>query len=499
MASAFDYDLIVLGGGSGGIVAAVMAGGLGRRVALIEKHRLGGECLNTGCVPSKALIHAAKVAHLMRRAGEFGLRSVPFARADAAGALQWVRDTIAQARKAEGTETLLRELGVGILLGDARFVDGKSVRLGDRALRARAFVLATGSRPARPDVEGLDAVGCVTNQELFDLPAPPESLLVLGGGPIGVEMAQAFQRLGTRVVLVQRGPRLLPRDDAELARQLTEILRAEGVDVRLNTTAVRARAADGQKRVTLRGPDGAEKEVGVAEILAAVGRRANVEGLCLEAAGVAYDAERVRVDERLKTTGERVWAVGDVTGEYRFSHMAEYEAKTAVWNILFPLERRASFRIAPWATFTDPELAKVGMTEEDLRERGVVYTVLRQSFAQDDRAITDGEPVGQVKLLVAPGFQGRLLGVHILGPRAGELIHEWVLAMRKKNGVATLADLIHVYPTLSMANQHAAQRWYQQMGESRRLRRLLALFFRLRGFAPASDAPPGRPAPEGAP
>jgi pyruvate/2-oxoglutarate dehydrogenase complex dihydrolipoamide dehydrogenase (E3) component len=248
--------------------------------------------------------------------------------------------------------------------------------------------------------------------------------------------------------------------------------------------------------VTLRGPGVAEEEAGVAEILAAMGRRANVEGLNLEAAGVTYDAERVRVDERLKTTGERVWAVGDVTGSYQFSHMAEYEAKTAVWNILFPLEKRASFRVAPWATFTDPELAKVGMTEEELQARGIRYTVLRQSFAQNDRAITDGEPLGLVKLLVAPGIRGRLLGVHILGPRAGELIHEWVLAMQKKNGVTTLADLIHVYPTLSMANQHAAQRWYQQMGESRRLRLILDLFFRLRGFAHASDARAGHPAPE---
>lgn len=494
VASAFDYDIVVLGGGSGGIVSAVMAGGLGRRVALIEKHRLGGECLNTGCVPSKALIHAAKVAHTMRRAGEFGLRSVPISHADTTGTLQWVRDTIRNVRQAGGTEELLREVGVRILFGDARFEDEKTVRLNGRALTARGFVLATGSRPARPEVPGLEAVGYVTNTELFDLAEPPTSLMVLGGGPIGVEMAQAFQRLGTRVVLVQRGPRILPRDDAELTAELLCLLRAEGVAVRLNTVAVRARPEDGQKVVTLRGADGAEEEVAVAEILVAIGRRPNVEGLNLEAAGVRHDARGVTVDAGMRTTGKRVWAVGDVTGRHRFSHMAEYEAKTAVWNILFPFEKRASFRVVPWTTFTDPELASVGATEQQLQERGTPYLVLRQSFAQDDRALTEGEGVGQVKLLVAPGFRGRLLGVQILGPRAGELIHEWILAMQKKNGVTTLADLIHVYPTLSMANQHTAQRWYQQLGESRRLRRLLDLFFRLRGFAPAT--PVGDEAPE---
>jgi pyruvate/2-oxoglutarate dehydrogenase complex dihydrolipoamide dehydrogenase (E3) component len=234
--------------------------------------------------------------------------------------------------------------------------------------------------------------------------------------------------------------------------------------------------------VTLRGPEG-EEEVSVAQLLVAVGRRPNVEGLNLEAAGVRAGERGVIVDARMKTTGPRVWAVGDVTGSHRFSHMAEYEAKTAVWNILFPFEKRATFRIAPWTTFTDPELASVGATEPELRARGTQYLVLRQPFAQDDRALTDGEGVGQVKLLVAPGFRGRLLGVQILGPRAGELIHEWILAMQKGNGVAALADLIHVYPTLSMANQHAAQRWYQKLGESRRLRRLLDLFFRLRGFS----------------
>jgi pyruvate/2-oxoglutarate dehydrogenase complex dihydrolipoamide dehydrogenase (E3) component len=487
MAGAFDYDLIVIGGGSGGIVSAVMAGGLGRRVALIEKHRLGGECLNTGCVPSKALIHAAKVAHTMRRAGEFGLRSVDLDLAGTSGALRWVRETIPRVERADATERLMRDVGVEILFGSPRFEDERTVSVDGRRLRARAFVLAPGSRPARPEIPGLADAGYVTNTELFDLAAPPESLLVLGGGPVGVEMAQAFCRLGTRVTLVQRRSRLLPRDDAELVVALQEILRAEGIDLRLGSEALRVRAGDGRKRVTLRGSDDAEEEVAVAEILVAVGRRPNVEDLNLAAAGVAVSDRGVEVDARMKTTGPRVWAVGDVTGSHPFSHMAEYEAKTAVWNILFPLAKRASFRVAPWTTFTDPELASVGETEDALQARGERYLALTQSFAQNDRALTDGEGVGRVKLLVAPGVRGRLLGVQILGPRAGELLHEWILAMEKGKGVATLADLIHVYPTLSMANQHAAQRWYQQMGESRRLRFVLDLLFRLRGFPP-SDA-----------
>jgi pyruvate/2-oxoglutarate dehydrogenase complex dihydrolipoamide dehydrogenase (E3) component len=499
MASPFDYDLIILGGGSGGIVSGVMAGGLGRRVLLVEKDRMGGECLNTGCVPSKALIHQAKLAHTiadcgLRIADSGGSPGIDALRsAIRASSLQWVRESIATVREADATEDLLREMGVEIRIGDARFLDEKTILLDGRRIRARAFILATGSRPARPEIEGLEAAGYLTNTELFDLPEPPESLLVIGGGPVGVEMAQAFQRLGTRVTLVQRGPQILRRDDEELTALLLQILRDEGVDVRLSTVPVRVRPetndqrAKGGKRVTLRGPDGVESDVVAAEILVAVGRRPNVEGLELEAAGVAYDERRVKVDARMRTTGRRVWAVGDVTGGYQFSHMAEYEAKTAVWNILFPFQKRASFRVAPWTTFTDPELATVGMTESELQANDIRYTVLRQSFAQNDRALTDSEGVGLVKVLVRPGVRGQILGVQILGPRAGELIQEWSLAMQRKNGIATLADLIHVYPTLSMASQHAAQRWYQQMGESRRLRLALGLFFRLRGFAPRGD------------
>jgi pyruvate/2-oxoglutarate dehydrogenase complex dihydrolipoamide dehydrogenase (E3) component len=391
----------------------------------------------------------------------------------------------------------MREVGVEILFDAPCFEDERTVRVGSRTVTARAFVLATGSRPARPALAGLEEAGYVTNTELFDLPEPPESLLVIGGGPVGVEMAQAFCRLGTRVTLLQRRPALLPRDDAELVGALQQILRAEGIDLRLQTEAVRVGVERGSKRVTLRRADGTREEIEVAEILVAVGRRPNVEGLNLEAAGVRVTERGVPVDGRMKSTGPRVWAVGDVTGSHLFSHLAEYEAKTAVWNILFPLRKQASFRLVPWATFTDPELASVGETERELRQRGTRYHAFTQSFGQNDRALTDGEGVGVVKLLVAPGIRGRLLGVHILGPRAGELLHEWILAMQKGSGVTTLADLIHVYPTLSMANQHAAQRWYQQMGESRLLRSALDLLFRLRGFPPSEEWRAGsEPAPE---
>jgi len=464
-------------------VAGVMAGGLGARVALIEKYALGGECLNTGCVPSKALIHAARVAHLMRRAGDFGLRSLDLSRAEASGALEWVRRSVAAVREAGATEALMRDLGVEIHFGSARFTGPATLDLDGRALRARAFLLATGSSPAVPTIPGLTSAGYLTNTTLFDLPAVPASLLVIGGGPIGVEMAQAFQRLGARVTLVQRDSRLLPRDDAELTAALCELLRAEGVDVRLNTTPTAVETDGPYKRVHLETPGGDRQCVTADEILVATGRRPNVEGLELGAAGVACDAEKgwVSVDARLRTTSPRVWAAGDVTGRCQFSHMAEYEAKHAVWNLLFPLERTPVYRVSPWATFTAPELARVGATEAELREQGSAYTVLRQEFAQDDRALTDGEGVGRVKVLVSAGVRGKILGVHILGPRAGELIQEWILAMEKELPITAIADMIHVYPTLGMASQHAAQRWYQELGDDPRVRRMLELYFRLRG------------------
>ena len=457
---AFDYDIIILGGGSAGIVSGVMAGGLGMRVLLIEKGKMGGECLNTGCVPSKALLHAANVAHTMRTAGDVGLPSVSLTRADAAGVLRHVRETVRAVQNADATETLLRDNGVEIRRGDAHFVYGHTLELDGQALTAANFILATGSHPVSPDIPGLAAAGFRTNQTIFDLEAVPDALLVIGGGPNGTEMAQAFSRLGSHVALVQTGERLLPKDDSELTRELEGYLRQEGIDLRLGASVQSVRADGGRRVASIRQGE-AISEFVCDEIFVAVGRAPNVAGLNLEAAGVEYDGNRVKTDATLRTTAPHIHACGDLLGEYQFSHMAEHEAKIVVRNIVFPGRSRETFRLEPWATFTDPELAHLGLTEDEAKARGIAYEVFVQPFSQNDRALTDNCPQGRVKVL-AQGLSGRILGVHILGPRAGELLHEWILAMQQGHSLRDIADLIHVYPTLAMACQHAAQRWYER-------------------------------------
>ena len=472
------FDVVVIGGGSAGLIAAAFAGGLHTRTALVEKARLGGECLWTGCVPSKALLHAAAVAETIRRAADVGIEAAPVERQQTRGSLRYARLARLKVQEASDAEGMLRDLGVQIFYGDGRFRTAREFQIGPDLLRARHFVIATGSRPRVAALPGLSDAGYLTNTTVFDLPEPPESMVVVGGGPIGVEMAQAFTRLGTRVTLLHRGSRLLPRDDEELVRMLEDQLRAEGVDLQLRAEAVQVdRTADG-KRVTFRA-GGGNDSVTAAEILVATGRHANVEDLGLDVIGVAVEPRGIRVDARLRTSVPNIWACGDVIGWPQFSHAAEYEAKVVVQNALLPLPTRVRFDTVPWTTFTDPELAHAGVTEAEARGRGLPIEVFRYPFSRDDRAIVDGEPYGLVKLVARAGG-GALLGAHVLGPRAGELIHEAVLALDRGLSVRHLAGTIHVYPTLSMAVQRAAKSWWKLRGESALARQALALYLRLR-------------------
>jgi pyruvate/2-oxoglutarate dehydrogenase complex dihydrolipoamide dehydrogenase (E3) component len=471
-----DFDLIILGGGSAGIVSGVLAGALGLRVLLIEKNQMGGECLNTGCVPSKALIHAARVAHTLRtEAAAVGLPVREISRDAAGSALAWVRKTIGTVRDADATEKLLRDKGVTIRLGDARFLDAHTLQVnargeGTSAVSADNFLIATGSRPRVPgDIPGLSEVPYRTNQTIFDLTEVPGRMLVVGGGPIGVEMAQAFSRLGSQVTLVQKGERLLPRDDAELVARLTSLLRAESIDIRVSADLTRIETGN---QAVVTDALGMESVLPFDCLLLAVGRTPNVEGLALDAAGVQTENGTITVNKRLQTSASHIYACGDVIDDgYRFSHLAEYQAKIAVRNLVFPGESPTEYRSAPWATFTEPELAHVGLTEEEAKHRGIAVEVYRQPFAQNDRALTDGgsaDPArtGLVKVLVDPGIGGKILGAQILGPRAGELLQEWVLAMEQGHSIRAIADMVHVYPTLSLASQHAAQRWYERQSEN---------------------------------
>ena len=471
----FDYDIIILGGGSAGIVSGVMAGALGLRAGLIERGKMGGECLNTGCVPSKALLYAAKVAQTIRTADRLGFAPKTVMCQDAAGVMRRVRDTITAVEDADATTKLLQDNGVEIRHGAAHFTDPHTLELDGQAITAANFILATGSSPVEPNVPGLAAGAYLTNHTVFNLDEIPERLLVVGGGPIGTEMAQAFALLGSRVTLVQSAPRLLPRDDSELTAKLADYLREDGVDVRLSTTLSEVRR-DGNSRVAVLTQDGTASEAPFDQILFGVGRRPNTDGLNLEAAGVAYDDKQVQADAHLRTTAPHIYACGDLLGHDQFSHLAEYEAKLVVRSIAFPGQAKASFRLSPWTTFTDPEMTHIGQTEDALKAQGVPYEAYRQPFTQNDRAITDGETRGLIKVLTAPGLSGKILGVHILGARSGELAQEWILAMEQGHSVRAIADMVHIYPTLSLACQHAAQRWYERRSQQPALKSALGAY-----------------------
>jgi pyruvate/2-oxoglutarate dehydrogenase complex dihydrolipoamide dehydrogenase (E3) component len=441
-------DLIIVGGGAGGLVVASVAAQLGLKVTLIEKaETLGGDCLHYGCVPSKTLIHTARVAALMRRGDDFGLPAIEPA-VDLGKVADHVQAVIDHIQQHDDPERF-RGYGCEVLLGEpAEYVSPNELRVGTRTIGAQRFVIATGSRPAVPPIPGLEAAGYLTNLDLFSLRQLPQSLIVLGGGPIGLEMGQAFARLGSRVTIVERLPHLLPQEDPELADALGSCLAAEGIDIRVSTSAERVSRAGERRIVECGGGLKLEAEA----ILVAVGRRPNTEGLGLKAAGVAFDAKGIRVDRRLRTSQKHIYAAGDVCGPYPFTHMAEYQAGIVISNAVFRFPRKTDYRVVPWVTFTDPELARVGLTESQARAEGIEPTVLRFAFKDIDRAVTEVESSGFIKLI---GHKGKILGASLLGPHAGELIHEIVLAMKTGASLSDISATIHAYPTLAQVHRRA--------------------------------------------
>jgi pyruvate/2-oxoglutarate dehydrogenase complex dihydrolipoamide dehydrogenase (E3) component len=473
------YNVVVIGAGTAGLVTAAGTAGLGGRVALIERHKMGGDCLNYGCVPSKALIRSSRVAALLRRADRFGFDpaalQVDYARV--AGRMRALRARIAPNDSVER----FTGLGVEVVLGAARFESSGSVRVGDRVLRARHFVIAAGGRAAVPSIPGLQEAGFQTNETIFELDRLPRRLAVLGGGPIGCELAQALGRLGAEITLIDRGAHLLHREDAEVVIPLERTLEAEGIRLQ-HQTSVREvlRGPDRVKRLRLETPGG-DQELGVDEILVAAGRQPNVEDLDLERAGVAYDRRGIRINEYLQTSQPHIFALGDVAGPYQFTHFADYQARLIVRNILMSglpsqFKAKADYTVVPWCTFTDPEVARVGLNEQAAERQGIAYDRFVFPFAELDRAILDSADQGFVKVLTARGTD-RILGATIVGEAAGELIHELTLAMWKKVGLATLSGMIHVYPTVSQALQRVADA-YNRTRLTGRARKLFSWLYR---------------------
>jgi pyruvate/2-oxoglutarate dehydrogenase complex dihydrolipoamide dehydrogenase (E3) component len=449
-----DADICVIGAGSGGLTVAAGAALLGVQTVLFERAHMGGDCLNFGCVPSKALLAAAAAAEEVRGARRFGIEAGE-PRIDFARVHDHVHGVIAAIAPVDSVERY-EGLGAQVLRAQARFTGPGELEAGGTRVRARRFVIATGSRPSVPPIPGLAEMPYLTNETIFEKKAAPEHLIVIGGGPIGVELAQAHRHLGARVTLLE-AQTLLANDDPELVDLLRLRLRADGIDVREGVKIARVERAGNGVAVVLDGEGGAQRLMG-SDLLVATGRRPNVEDLGLEAAGVAVAKRGVQVDARLRTTNKRIYAVGDVAGAYQFTHIAGYHAGIVLRNALFRLPAKVDYRAVPWVTFTRPELAHVGLTEAAARAAHGAVRVLRWPFADNDRAQAEKLTDGLIKVVV--GKRGRVLGASILGAHAGELILPWVMAVKSRAKIGLLANVIAPYPTLSEVSKRAAGSYY---------------------------------------
>jgi pyruvate/2-oxoglutarate dehydrogenase complex dihydrolipoamide dehydrogenase (E3) component len=446
------YNLVVVGAGSGGLVVAAGGAGLGARVALVEKDRMGGDCLNTGCVPSKALLRAARAARDAREAGRFGIRGVgdPGPQ-EARAVMDYIRSCQARIAPHDSAERF-EGLGVDVVRGAARLKSAHEVEAGGRILWGRHLVLATGSRARVPEVPGLEEAGYWTNQSVFSVEALPDSLLVMGGGPIGVELGQAFARLGSKVTIVSSSAHVLPREDIDAAAALAARLRGEGIEILDGSRAKKVERKGGRKFVTIESDSVGSRELAAEEILVATGRHPNVEGLNLDGVGIVHGSKGVRVDARCRTSVPSIWAIGDLAGPYLFTHWAGYQARVVVRNTLFPGTVKCDFANVPWTTFTDPEVAHVGWTEAAAREKNLPHRVFKVPFEDNDRAVCDGSFEGNFAKVIA-GKKGEILGATIVHPHADDLLAELVLARKAGLRLSSLSDTIHTYPTLSEINR----------------------------------------------
>ncbi len=475
----YDMDIGIIGGGAAGLTVAAGAAQLGARTLLIEKEpNLGGDCLHFGCVPSKTLIRTANLYHQFSRAGEYGLPEVEPGPVDFGRVTGRIRAVIGEIQQHDSVERFCR-LGVQVRFGQAEFIDEHSVRLNGKTISARSWVIATGSSPAPPRLEALTRIGYITNREIFSLARLPESMLVLGAGPIGVEMAQAFQRLGSRVTIIQRSGQILSREDKDMADTVMEVLRRDGVEILLHTTVEDATEKNGIKTVTVRDADGTRTDLKADTVLLAQGRMPNTGSLGLERIDLAMTRRGITVDQRLRTSHSHIYAPGDVNGAFMFTHAAGYEGGIVITNAVFRLPRKANYTRMPWCTYTDPELASIGMNEKAARAAGIDCAVWSEEFRNNDRALAEGSTDGRIKMVLDE--KEKVIGVQITGPRAGDLLGEWVAVLNGGVKLSTLAGAVHPYPTLAEINKRVAADLLATRIFSDRVKKGLRLFFQLKG------------------
>ena len=467
----FDFNTVVIGAGSAGLVAAYIAAAVKAKVALIEKEKMGGDCLNTGCVPSKAIIRTAKFLSHVKRSSEFGVHTAS-AEYDFKDVMDRIRGIIGVIEHHDSVERYTG-LGVDCFSGHAYIESPYCVDVGGEKLTTRSIVVASGAEPAVPPLPGIDDIPYYTSDTIWEIEQLPRRLLVLGGGPIGCELSQAFARLGSEVTQVQRLDRIMPREDREFSEMVLEQFKLEGIDVRLQHSAKRFHSENGSMTLIC---DHADQEVQIEfdVLLIAVGRRARIKGFGLEELGVELsDRGTIEINEFLETNIPNIYAIGDVAGPYQFTHFGAHQATSAATNALLRpfFRRRVDYSVIPWATFTEPEVARVGLNEQEAKQQNIDYEVTVYDFKDLSRAIADSEASGQVKVLTPPG-KDRILGVTIAGEHAGDLLHEFVLAMQNRLGLSKILGTIHIYPTLAESARFAAGNWKRRQVSERTMRML---------------------------
>ncbi|MDT8271584.1 MAG: FAD-dependent oxidoreductase [Desulfomonilia bacterium] len=481
--STYSYDLGIIGGGAAGLTAAAGGAQFGAKTILIEKtDRLGGDCLHVGCVPSKTLIRTAAVWAQARRAKEFGLPELSLPPVDLGVVMDRVHSVIEKIQHHDSVERFCG-LGAEVRFGSPSFVDDHVIALDGERISARSWIIATGSRPSLPPVDGLADVPYWTNETVFSQRRLPGRLIVLGGGPIGLELAQSFARLGSKVIVVEFMDQILGPEDADIADILRERLLAEGVEIHTDTRAVRAESRNGMIALTV-GPSQGEGPTRIIEgdaIIVSAGRKPNIEGLNLDAAGVKYTPRGITANNRMKTNISHIYACGDINGIMPFTHVAGYEGGIALTNAVLRLPRKADYTKIGWCTYTDPEVASIGFNEKRALKEGIEYRVIEEHFVDNDRALAEGEPLGKIKMLVSP--KGSLVGCQIIGAHAGELIHEWVVSMAAGTKLSTMAGAVHIYPTMSEISKRVAGDLFASKIFSDKTKTVLRLLFNLKGRA----------------
>lgn len=475
----YEYDLGIIGGGAAGLSVAAGAAKLGVKVLLLNKDEsLGGDCLHGGCVPSKTLIATAGARNVIRNADSYGLPSVEIPAVDFSKICKRIADVIGVIEKHDSVERF-NSLGVSVHFGAAEFVDQNHVKTDDKIYSAAKWIISTGSSAEIPQIPGLTSTPHVTAQDLFTLKKLPEHLIILGGGPIAIEMAQSFARLGSRVTVIQRSHQILSREDEDMAAIVMRSLAVDGVRFYLDSNIELVRGSGSKVEAIIKQQSNGLDVISGDLLLVAMGRKPNIESLHLEKAGVKFSSSGIIVDEWMRTTSKNIYAAGDVTGKYKFTHAAGYEAAIIVTNAVFKLPKKINYKWMPWCTYSDPELASVGYNEKRAKVDGLKYKVVTEDFSTNDRAITEGRNIGKLKLVL--GSRNKPLGVQIAAPMAGELLGEWIAAVNGKVGLATLAEAIHPYPTLVEINKKICGNILGEKLFSPRIREILKFFFSYRG------------------